>query len=85
MLVNVFPRPDSDNRRRRVPTTITVNYACSDRYLVRRPGRATQISDPATFWCHQVSERKKKPREGEFVKALTFIVSTGLPATSDIC
>ena len=72
MIENVFPRPDSDNRRRRVPTTVTVNYACSDRYLVRKPGRATQISDPATFWCRRVSEKKEKRREGEFVEALSF-------------
>ena len=58
--VNVVPPSPAGGHRGKEPATLTVNYACSDRYLVMEPGRATGISDPATFWC---SAREKKKEE----------------------
>ena len=59
--VNVVPPPPAGGHHRgKAPATVTVNYACSDRYLVMEPGRATGISEPATFWC---SSREKKEEE----------------------
>ena len=62
--VNVVPPSPAGGHRGKEPPTMTVNYACSDRYLVMEPGRATGISEPATFWCGAREKKEEKKRVG---------------------
>jgi hypothetical protein len=45
-----------------------VKYSCSDRYIIKEPGRTTEISNLTTFWCRKKSKKDTRRAKEIFEK-----------------